>query len=176
MICLREVRCTEEQVFNHLHQLNQYPYRYWSPSTDREGYAGVALFSKTKPLQVTFGCESKEFDGEGRVINAQYNGFYLICAYVPNSGRGLNRRVEQWDKEFLKFLKRLDARKAVILCGDLNVAHEEIDLAHPKRNQETPGFTKEERDNLTKLLFAGFIDSFRELYPNKRLLHILAIL
>lgn len=138
-------------------------------SGSKEGYAGVALYSKKKPLSVTFGLGVPEHDQDGRVITAEYDEFYLINCYTPNSGRGLVTLPKRllWNKEFLKYLQKLDGKKPLILTGDLNVSHQEIDLARPKSNTRSAGFTQEERDDFTELLSKGFIDTFRELYPDK---------
>jgi AP endonuclease-1 len=135
----------------------------------KSGYAGVALYSKVKPLSVKIGIGIEKHDGEGRVITAEYDNFYLVNAYVPNAGRGLvtlPKRL-QWNKDFHKYLSDLDKKKPVILTGDLNVSHLEIDLARPKSNTRSAGFTQEERDGFSELLSRGFIDTFRELYPDK---------
>lgn len=124
-----------------------YSHQYWL-AAKKEGYSGVALLSKTKPLEVTFGLENEEMDDEGRVITAEFDSFYIVTTYVPNAGRKLvtlDKRM-RWDPLLKAHLKALDAKKPVILCGDLNVAHLEIDLANPKTNKKSAGFTKEERD------------------------------
>ncbi|KAJ7378433.1 DNA-(apurinic or apyrimidinic site) lyase [Desmophyllum pertusum] len=127
------------------------------------------LCSKTKPIKVSFGIGISKHDNEGRVITAEFEDVYVVTAYVPNSGRGLPRLGyrQGWDKDFTEYLKTLDNKKPVILCGDLNVAHKEIDLANPKTNTKTAGFTKEERQGFTELLEEGFVDSFRHFYPKK---------
>ncbi|KAH9515915.1 DNA-(apurinic or apyrimidinic site) lyase, variant 2 [Dermatophagoides farinae] len=133
------------------------------------GYAGVALFSKRKPLSVEYGIGKPEFDDEGRIITAVYDNFILVNAYVVNAGQGLKRLdfKLQFDQDFREYLQKLDEQKPVILCGDLNCAHKEIDLENPKTNTKTAGFTPEERADFDRLLDAGFIDSFRVLYPNQ---------
>lgn len=146
-------------------------FTYWNDSKEKAGYAGTALYSKEKPINVTFGIGIDKHDKEGRVITAEYEKYYVVGAYIPNSGRGLVRLDyrQEWDADFLTFLKGLDAKKPVIFCGDLNVAHQEIDLKNPKTNKnKTAGFTDQERDGFTKLLNEGFVDSFRHLYPDKK--------
>ncbi|KAF6204889.1 hypothetical protein GE061_019053 [Apolygus lucorum] len=166
IICFQETKCPEKKVPAEA-QVDGY-HKYWVNGV-KDGYAGVALYSKEKPLSVSYGLNNEVHDEEGRVITAEYEKFYLVTTYVPNSGQGLKtlpKRME-WDKIFLSYLKELDAKKPVILCGDLNVAHQEIDLANPKTNTKSAGFTKEERENMTALLKEGFVDSFRQLYPEK---------
>jgi len=151
-----------------------YPYEYWN-SAQRKGYSGTALFSKKEPLSVTFGI-GHELDREGRVISAEFDDHYLITVYTPNSKPDLSRlslRYEQWDSQLLSHIKKLEKKKPVILCGDLNVAHQPIDLKNDKDNMTTdkkpgkPGFTDKERERFTDFLDAGYIDTFRELYPDK---------
>ena len=134
-----------------------------------KGYSGTAIFTKEKPLSVTYGIGKEEHDQEGRVITAEYKEFYLVNCYTPNSKRELERLDYRmvWEDEMRNYLKKLDATKPVILCGDLNVAHEEIDIKNPKTNHHNAGFTDEERNKMTELLTAGFTDSFRHLYPTK---------
>ncbi|EEB10253.1 Recombination repair protein, putative [Pediculus humanus corporis] len=166
VMCFQETKCSEKNAPSES-KLPGY-HRYFAAGV-KEGYAGVALYSKLKPLSVKIGIGHKEHDTEGRVITAEYEDFYLVTAYVPNAGRGLvtlPKRLK-WDVAFKGYLKKLDSEKPVILCGDLNVAHNEIDLKNPSTNTKTAGFTQEERDGFTKLLNAGFIDTFRKLYPNK---------
>lgn len=145
---------------------------YWNPATVKKGYSGTALYSKVEPLNVKFGIGIEKHDAEGRAITAEYENFYFVGCYVPNSGRKLVRLEyrQEWDKDFLEYLKDLKSKKPVILGGDLNVAHEEIDLKNPKNNRnKTPGFSDQEREGFTNLLDAGFVDSFRHLYPEKDL-------
>nr|CAD7578477.1 unnamed protein product [Timema californicum] len=166
IFCMQEVKCSTkklppEAIVDGYH-------KFWLPA-DKEGYSGTALFSKQKPLNVTYGLNNKEYDTEGRVITAEYEKYFLVTTYVPNAGRGLvtlPKRMK-WDPVLRNYLKDLDTRKPVILCGDLNVAHEEIDLANPKTNTKSAGFTQEERDGMTSLLKQGFVDSFRLMYPDK---------
>ncbi|XP_068086323.1 DNA repair nuclease APEX1 isoform X2 [Anabrus simplex] len=166
ILCLQETRCSESKVPPEA-KVEGY-HTYWL-SGEKEGYAGVALYSKEKPLNVKYGIGNKEFDSEGRLITAEYESFYLVNAYVPNAGRGLvtlPKRMK-WDPDLRRYLKELDAKKPVILCGDMNVSHEAIDLANPKSNTKNAGFTQEERDGMTALLKEGFVDTFRHLYPEK---------
>lgn len=141
-------------------------YQYWNYA-QKKGYSGTAVFTKQEPVSVTYGIGITEHDQEGRVITLEYEGFYLVTVYTPNSQNELARLPYRmrWEDEFLKYLKRLDKTKPVIFCGDLNVAHREIDLKNPKTNRKNAGFTDEERGKFTELLEAGFIDTFRYFYP-----------
>ena len=139
---------------------------YWN-SAEKKGYSGTAIFTKHKPLSVTYGIGIDEHDHEGRVITLEMEQFFLVCCYTPNSQDGLKRldyRM-QWEDDFRAYLMRLDQQKPVILCGDLNVAHEEIDLKNPKTNRRNAGFTDEERERFTQWLSNGFTDTFRHLHP-----------
>ncbi len=141
---------------------------FWN-SAEKKGYSGTAVFSKNEPHSVTYGIGLEKHDHEGRVITAEYENFYFVTCYTPNSQNELKRlcyRME-WEKDFREYLLKLDSVKPVILCGDLNVAHKEIDLKNPKTNRMNAGFTDEEREKMTILLESGFTDSFRHLYPNK---------
>lgn len=140
---------------------------YWSYA-ERKGYSGTAVFTRRSPLQVTYGLGIEEFDHEGRVITLEMPDFYLVTVYTPNSQDGLKRLDYRmaWDDAFRDYLRRLDAQKPVLACGDLNVAHREIDLKNPKTNRRNAGFTDEERGKFTQLLGAGFVDTFRHFYPN----------
>lgn len=143
-------------------------YQYWNYAK-KKGYSGTAVFTKREPISVKYGLGIKEHDQEGRAITLEFEDFYLVNVYTPNSQRGLKRldyRME-WEDDFRDYLVKLDAHKPVILCGDLNVAHKEIDLKNPSSNKRNAGFTIEERTKMTKLLKAGFVDSFRYLYPDK---------
>ena len=136
----------------------------WNPAV-KKGYSGTIIFSRRKPRSVTLGIGVRDHDSEGRVITAEYDDFFLANVYQPNSQRGLTRlayRTEHWDPAFRAFLKKLEKKKTVILCGDLNVAHTEIDLANPKTNRRNAGFTDEERGNFSRLLAGGYVDTFRE--------------
>lgn len=141
---------------------------YWNYA-EKKGYSGTAVFAKEQPLNVTYGIGIEEHDHEGRVITLEYESFYFVTVYTPNSQTELARldyRM-QWEDDFRDYLKKLDEQKPVIMTGDLNVAHEEIDLKNPKTNKKNAGFTQEERDKFTELLNAGFVDSFRYFYPDK---------
>jgi exodeoxyribonuclease III len=142
---------------------------FWSCSKLRKGYSGTAILSKVHPLSVHYGLANEKYDDEGRVITLEFPSFYLVGAYVPNSGEGLKRLDFRmgFEDDLLAYLKGLDAKKPVILTGDLNVAHEEIDIKNPKDNVHNAGFTPEERAKFSRLLSAGFVDSFRSLYPEK---------
>ena len=143
-------------------------HQFWN-SAEKKGYSGVAVFTKTEPLSVTYGLGVEDHDHEGRVITAEYEDFYLVCCYTPNAQNELKRLDYRmtWEDAFRAYLQKLDAVKPVILCGDLNVAHQEIDLKNPKTNRRNAGFTDEEREKMTDLLAAGFSDAYRTLYPEK---------
>ncbi len=141
---------------------------YWNYA-DKKGYSGTAIYTKHKPLDVTYGIDIDEHDHEGRVITLEMDDFYLVTVYTPNSQDGL-RRLDyrmKWENDFQAYLHRLDEKKPVIVCGDMNVAHQEIDLKNPKTNRKNAGFTDEEREKMTQLLNNGFIDTFRTLYPEQ---------
>ena len=143
-------------------------YEYWN-SAEKKGYSGVAIFSKQEPLSVGYDMGIAHHDKEGRIITAEYSDFYLVNVYTPNSKRELERleyRME-WEDDFRAFLKALESKKPVIVCGDLNVAHKEIDLKNPKTNRRNAGFTDEERDKMSVLLDSGFTDTYRHFYPDK---------
>jgi exodeoxyribonuclease III len=152
-------------------KIKGYKYRYWSPCLIRNGYSGTAIFSKKKPLNITHGIGSSELDQEGRVITLEFKDYYLVHVYTPNSGRGLVRlkyRVNNWDIEFRKYIKNLNKSKPTVVCGDLNVAHKEIDIHNPKGNKKNAGFTNEERNSFDKLLKeVNLADTYRELNPEK---------
>ena len=141
---------------------------YWNYA-EKKGYSGTAIFTKHQPLNVTYGIGIDAHDHEGRVVTLEMADFFLVCCYTPNSQDGLKRLEYRmsWEDAFRNYLKRLDAQKPVILCGDLNVAHEEIDLKNPATNRRNAGFTDEEREKFTALLSKGFIDTFRTLYPEQ---------
>ena len=143
-------------------------HQFWN-SAEKKGYSGTAVFSKTQPISVVNGIGIDEHDTEGRVITAEYEKFYFVTVYTPNSKDGLARLPYRmaWEDAFRDYVKELDAVKPVIICGDLNVAHEEIDLKNPKTNRQNAGFSDEERAKMTELLGSGFVDSFRFLYPEK---------
>ena len=141
--------------------------QYWN-SADKKGYSGTAVFTRMHPLNVTYGMGVDEHDHEGRVITLEFPKFYLVTVYTPNSQRGLTRLMYRmcWEEDFRMYVKRLDEQKPVIICGDMNVAHREIDLKNPKTNVNNAGFTPQERGAMTKLLDSGFVDTFRYLYPD----------
>ena len=141
---------------------------YWN-SADKKGYSGTAIFTRHKPLNVTYGIGIDEHDHEGRVITLEMPQFFLVCCYTPNSQDGLKRLDYRmtWEDAMRDYLKSLDRQKPVIYCGDLNVAHEEIDIKNPKTNRRNAGFTDEERQKFSELLSEGFIDTFRTLYPDE---------
>ena len=143
-------------------------YQYWY-SAEKKGYSGTAIFTKHEPLSVWYGLDIDKHDHEGRAITLEYENFYLLCVYTPNSQRELARLDyrQEWEDDLREYIKSLDSTKPVIYCGDLNVAHEEIDLKNPKTNHHSAGFTDEERQKFTELLNAGFRDTFRTLYPEK---------
>ncbi len=143
-------------------------YQYWY-SAEKKGYSGTAIFAKHEPLSVWYGLDIDKHDHEGRAITLEYENFYLLCVYTPNSQRELARLEyrQEWEDDLREYIKSLDSTKPVIYCGDLNVAHNEIDLKNPKTNHHSAGFTDEERQKFTELLNAGFRDTFRTLYPEK---------
>ncbi|VDM00799.1 unnamed protein product, partial [Schistocephalus solidus] len=169
VIGLQEIKCQLKDIPNAAN-LSEFK-SYWFPA-DKPGYAGTGLYSKAAPITVKHGIGIKEHDNEGRTITAEYDKFFLITTYVPNSGRGLVRlkyRTEHWDKAFCEYVKQLDKKKPVIVSGDLNVAHEEIDLKNPDGNHKTAGFTDEERKSFTRFLAdADLVDTYRHFYPNRR--------
>ena len=148
----------------------QFPgYRSWWNFADKKGYSGTAIYSRMEPLAVTYGMGIDEHDHEGRVITLEMDDFFLVCVYTPNSQDGL-RRLDyrmRWEDDFRRYLQGLDIRKPVVVCGDMNVAHNEIDLKNPKTNRQNAGFTDEERNQMTALLEAGFADTFRHLHPTQ---------
>ena len=161
--CLQETKLQAGQLELDLPGYHQ----YWN-CAEKKGYSGTAIFSKVEPLQVTYGLPQEEHNHEGRVITLELDQFYLVTVYTPNSQDQLARldyRM-QWEEDFRAYLQALDERKPVIVCGDLNVAHQEIDLKNPKTNRRNAGFTDEERAKMTALLQAGFTDSFRYFYPD----------
>jgi len=162
ILCLQETKLQEGQIEL---QLKDY-HAYWNYA-EKKGYSGTALFSKKEPISVTYGLGIPEHDKEGRVITAEYGDYYLTCVYVPNSKQELERLDYRmvWEDAFLAYQKKLEEKKPVIYCGDLNVAHQEIDLKNPKSNHHNAGFTDEERDKFTAVLNAGMIDTWRYFYP-----------
>ena len=168
VFCVQETKMQEEQLDDNIRKIFDGYYCYWN-SAEKKGYSGTAVFSKIKPINVTYGIGIEEHDKEGRVITVEYEKFYLVNCYTPNAKRELERLEYRmiWEDEFRKYLLKLNETKPVVLCGDLNVAHEEIDLKNPKTNRGNAGFTDEERKKMTQLLSSGFTDSFRYLYPDK---------
>ena len=164
IFCIQESKLSEGQIELDLPGY----YDYWNYAA-KKGYSGVAVFTKDKPINVTYGIGIEEHDNEGRVITAEYDDFYLITCYTPNSQRGLTRLDYRmnWEDAFLDYVLKLEEKKPVIFCGDLNVAHKEIDLKNPKTNRKNAGFTDEERGKMDIVLSSGFADSFRVLYPDK---------
>ena len=160
ILCLQETKCTPDQV----EQLWPAHYTtYWN-TAEKKGYSGTALFTKTRPLNVTCGIDHADHDREGRVLTAEFPDFHLVNVYTPNSQRELTRLAyrQQWDRDFLAYLKNLERTKPVICCGDMNVAHTAIDLARPRENVKTHGFTPEERAGFEAFVQAGLVDTFRE--------------
>ena len=164
VVCLQETKLQAGQIDISLDGYET----YWNYA-DKKGYSGTAIFTRRHPLSVTYGLGIDLHDHEGRIITAEYEDFYLVTAYVPNSQDGLRRLDyrQQWDKDLRAYLKELETRKRVVLCGDLNVAHREIDLKNPKSNRKNAGFTDEEREGFQQLLDAGFVDTFRHFYPDQ---------
>lgn len=164
IFCVQETKMQQGQAEVELPGYQQ----FWN-SAEKKGYSGTAVFSRIPPLSAAYGIGIAEHDNEGRVITLEYDAFYLVNVYTPNAQRGLERldyRM-QWEEDFKAYLLGLDAKKPVIVCGDLNVAHTEIDLKNPKTNVNNAGFTPQEREKFTQLLQSGFADSFRALYPDK---------
>ena len=164
IFCIQETKCQPDQI-----DLQFEGYTTYLNSAEKKGYSGTAILTKKKPLQVTYGIGIEEHDKEGRVITLEFENFYMVNIYTPNSKRELERLEYRqiWEDEIRKYLLELDSKKPVIMCGDLNVAHEEIDLKNPKTNRGNAGFTDEERAKMTELLQAGFTDTFRHKYPDK---------
>lgn len=164
VVCLQETKLQAGQI-----DLALEGYETFWNYADKKGYSGTAIFTRRHPLSVTYGLGIDLHDHEGRIITAEYNSFYLVTAYVPNSQDGLRRLDyrQQWDKDLRAYLKELETKKPVVLCGDLNVAHREIDLKNPKSNRKNAGFTDEEREGFQQLLDAGFVDTFRHFYPDQ---------
>ena len=163
IFCIQETKCHPEQIDLKFDGYTS----YWN-SAEKKGYSGTAIFTKIKPKSVSFGIGIEEHDKEGRVITLEFEKFYIVNIYTPNSKRELERLEyrQVWEDEIRKYLLNLNKRKSVIMCGDLNVAHKEIDLKNPKTNRHNAGFTDEERNKMTQLLESGFTDSFRYIYPN----------
>lgn len=163
IFCLQETKLSAGQLDLELEGYHQ----YWNYA-EKKGYSGTAVFTKEEPIHVSYGIDMEEHDKEGRVITCEYEDFFLVTCYTPNSQRGLARldyRME-WEEDFRKYLNMLDQVKPVVLCGDLNVAHKEIDLKNPSSNRKNAGFSDEERSQFQNLLDAGYTDTFRHLYPD----------
>lgn len=165
VFCIQETKLQDGQVVLDLKEHRQ----YWNYA-EKKGYSGTAVFSKTEPLQVSYGINIADHDREGRVITLEFDPYYLVTVYTPNSQRGLERLPYrlQWEDDFRAYLKALEVKKPVIVCGDMNVAHREIDLKNPSSNRKNSGFTDEERGKFTEFLDSGFIDTYRHLYPDKK--------
>jgi exodeoxyribonuclease-3 len=165
IFCIQESKCQEGQIELDLEGY----YQYWNYA-ERKGYSGTAIFTKKEPLSVHYGIGEHIKENEGRVITLEYEHFYMVTVYTPNARRDLSMLSRRliWEDQFREYIKRLDSHKPVILCGDLNVAHQEIDLRNAKSNVGNSGFTDEEREKMTALLQAGFIDAFRYLYPDRK--------
>ncbi len=171
VLCLQETKISDDLVEQFA--FAGYPYLYWN-CAEKKGYSGTAIISQTEPLSVSYGLGIEKHDKEGRVITAEFEDYFLVTVYTPNSQnhdenkrpRRLDYRTQEWDIDFLAYVKGLEATKPVVFCGDLNVAHTEIDLANPKTNRKNAGFTDEERGRFDAIVDAGFIDSFRHLYPD----------
>ncbi|MGJ8639057.1 MAG: exodeoxyribonuclease III [Opitutaceae bacterium] len=172
VICLQETKISSDLVQNF--SFPEYPYTYWN-CAEKKGYSSTAILSVKEPLSVKYGIGNEKHDNEGRVITVEFDDYYLTTVYTPNSQnhdenkrpKRLDYRTLEWDVDFLAFVKELEEKKPVIFCGDLNVAHSEIDLANPKTNRRNAGFTDEERGRFDAILDAGFVDSFRQLHPDE---------
>ena len=166
IFCIQETKMQEEQA----KEIEYEGYYKYMNSAEKKGYSGTAIFTKIKPINVSYGIGIEEHDKEGRVITLEFDKFFLVNCYTPNSKRELERLAYRkiWEDEFRNYLIKLDKVKPVILCGDLNVAHKEIDLKNPSTNHHNAGFTDEEREKMTKLLESNFTDTFRYLYPDKK--------
>ncbi len=168
ILCLQETKAQDDQVAETLSTIEGY--HIYSNSAEKKGYSGTAIISKTKPLSVTKGIGIEEHDNEGRVLCAEYDTFFLVTVYVPNSGSELKRLGyrQEWDLAFFNYLKNLETKKPVVVCGDMNVAHRPIDLTHPKANyNKYAGYMQEEIDGMDRFAQGGLVDSFRYFYPDK---------
>lgn len=171
VLCLQETKISDN--LTNQFAFTDYPHAYWN-CAEKKGYSGTAVLSKAEPLSVRYGLGIEKHDQEGRVITAEFLDYFIVTVYTPNSqGHDANKRpkrldyrTREWDVDFLNYVKSLEATKPVIFCGDLNVAHREIDLSNPKQNRKNAGFTDEERTRFDAILEAGFVDSFRQLYPD----------
>lgn len=169
IVCLQETKISDDVLESTEIAKRLYPHQYWY-CAEKKGYSGTAILSRHQPLKVTHGLGQPDHDREGRLQVAEFPGFFLVNVYTPNAQAKLARldyRHKEWDVEFRKLLRRLDRKKPVIFCGDLNVAHQEIDIARPKQNRRNAGFTDEEREGFTRILEAGFRDTFREFHPDE---------
>ena len=166
IFCIQETKMQEAQLDENILEIFEGYNAYWN-SAEKKGYSGTAIFTKQKPLNVTYGIGKEEHDKEGRVITLEFEKFYIVNIYTPNSKRELERLDyrQLWEDEIRAYLLKLKENKPVVMCGDLNVAHTEIDLKNPKTNRKNAGFTDEERAKMTELLNAGFVDTFRYKYP-----------
>jgi len=166
IVCLQEIKAHPNQVDKIMHD---YEHQFWN-AAEKKGYSGTAIFSKIKPISVNYGIGIEEHDNEGRIITAEFEKFFLVNVYVPNSGRGTGRLDyrQMWDRDLLNYIKNLDSKKPVLVCGDLNVAHKDIDLKNAKENyNKTSGYMQEEIDGINNILTSGFIDTWRRLNPEK---------
>ena len=175
IICFNETKMDEELIeklnLKKMFQEKYNFYSYWNCSTEKKGYSGTAILTKYKPISISYGMQISKHDKEGRIITLEYDKFYLICAYVPNSGEGLKRlgyRIDEWDKDFFGYINNLKCKKDVILTGDLNVARENIDIFDPKGREKLAGFTQREKESFNKFLKTGYIDCFRNLHTNDK--------
>ena len=168
IFCIQETKMQEDQIDDKIREIFKGYNTYWN-SAEKKGYSGTAIITKNIPLNIKFGIGIEEHDKEGRVITLEFDKFYMVNCYTPNSKRELERLDYRmvWEDAFRNYLLELNKKKPVIVCGDLNVAHKEIDLKNPKTNRKNAGFTDEEREKITELLNAGFTDTFRYLYPDK---------
>ena len=165
IFCIQETKCQIDQI-----ELEFEGYKSFWNSAEKKGYSGTAIYTKEKPISVKYGIGIEQHDKEGRVITLEFKNFFMVNIYTPNSKRGLERLEyrQVWEEKIRKYLLDLNKIKPVIMCGDLNVAHNEVDLKNPKTNRRNAGFTDEEREKMTQLLESGFTDSFRYLYPDKK--------
>lgn len=171
VLCLQETKISADIVDQF--SFEDYPFVYWH-CADKKGYSGTAIFSKFEPIAIQYGLGIDKHDHEGRVITAEFSDYFIVTVYTPNAQghdenkrpRRLDYRINEWDVDFLNHLKSLEASKPVVFCGDLNVAHREIDLSNPKQNRKNAGFTDEERERFDAILESGFVDSFRMFYPD----------
>ncbi len=168
IICLQETKMQQDQISIDINEMFKDRYVYWN-SAEKKGYSGTVVISKIKPINITYGIGKEEHDKEGRIITLEFDKFYLVNCYTPNSKRGLERLDYRmiWEDEIRNYLLNLNKIKPVVYCGDLNVAHNEIDLKNPSSNHHNAGFSDEERSKMTELLNAGFTDTFRYKYPDK---------